>query len=1499
MAEVLRSQLDYIFFLYGLSFILMAVATRSSLLRGKGASLPWGWLGLFGLLHGVHEWLDMAALSLPDPPILCLARTLLLAASFWALIEFSRRGWALKNSHSRPPAWIPLVLLALGGLAGIDGLDAAWRYSLGLPAGVGAAWVLWRAGADRRAPGRSALRTGAAALLVYAAATGLIPPKSDLWPAAWLNQDSFFAATGVPIQLIRMCCAVACMITIWLYGRAAADSAGRGRVLSASLVSAAVTAIIAVGWLGVHWQGASVRDRMREDVQRRAQLLASTIHTDPLAALSFTAADAAKPEFQRLRSQMNAYANWLTDTRRVYLLRRSADGTMAFGPTGVPGSDPAGSIAPGTEYLNPLADLAGRFDSRQPIVLGPYRDERGLFVSSFATVLDPRSGQVLALVGVDETVDRWATLAGSARLAAIGLTLLVASILLAGLSLLQSRRLSPTPQRYWLFRHAEAVLTATLGLGLTTALVFGANQVEAQRTRDDFLQLADARADEIFDTFSNARQELAALARSCRSDGELPALTASRFEMLAGPAAKASVMLAYGWAPRVPASQRDSFERGVRAEGRCDFAIYQCGPIGQHLPAEPRAEYLPVTYVTPAHNNTRAVGLDTLSDPVRRAAIAEALRTGLPVATPTTIMAYDQMGRGVVIYHPVVRNGQPVGLVFFAMRPQLSVAQVFSAEGFNAAAVALSIVDVTDPADPQLLATFPPAQDGQAPAAPPLKQGLGEGYVQPMFLFGRAWIVVVRPNGPFWAAHAQSAGLLAGAGGMLATVLLTILVAYLCRRRAILEACVTERTAELRKSENRLAATLRSIGDGVISTDPAGCVVDLNEVAETLTGWTLAEARGRSVREVFHIVNEATRQEVVNPIWQAIRENRILGLANHTVLVSRSRAEFQIADSCAPIHDGDGQVVGAVLVFRDVTDSHRAQKALVQGEARLKAILQSVEVGVVTIDAAGGLILEANPRAMAMFGGGRDALVGAPCSRFLDPSNLEPDPSAEGGSNSASTESELVRFDGRTVPVLRSTARVSLDGRECLIASFIDITDRKRMEEQLRQAAQCDKLTGLPNRALLMDRLGQALLRSQRLAGYAFAVLFLDCDRFKMVNDSLGHEAGDQLLQEIARRLKHCLRTGDSVAVGLDLQTAARLGGDEFVVLLDGLRATADAQLVADRLINSLDRPYRIGGHEVFSSASVGIVTSGMGHATAADLLRDADTAMYQAKLAGRGRAVLFDPSMRHLAQLQLTLETDLRKAFGQGQFTLHYQPIISLETGLRVGVEALVRWNHPQRGLVPPGEFIPLAEESGLIVRLGEWVLRAACRQWCDWQRDLGEAAPGFVAVNLSRVQLVQPDLIRRIGHILRQTGVDPAAIHLEVTESAVVADMAAAAERLRNLKKLGVKLAMDDFGTGYSSLSCLRQFSLDELKIDRTFVSSMDGGRDFTALVHAIIALAQNLGMTVIAEGVETLDQVTALQALGCPLAQGYFFGKPAPADQAGRYEPGEWKASRRESA
>ena len=476
----------------------------------------------------------------------------------------------------------------------------------------------------------------------------------------------------------------------------------------------------------------------------------------------------------------------------------------------------------------------------------------------------------------------------------------------------------------------------------------------------------------------------------------------------------------------------------------------------------------------------------------------------------------------------------------------------------------------------------------------------------------------------------------------------------------------------------------------------------------------------------------------------------------------------------------------------------------------------------------------------------------------------------EGKSSHFEMEHRMLHKDGTYRWILsRGMVVRDAEGKPSRMAgSQTDITERKQAEEQLLHDAFHDALTGLPNRALFMDRLSQAVERVKRHGDCSFGVIFLDLDRFKVINDSLGHMVGDQLLVEIGRRLEGCIRTAD---------TLARLGGDEFTILLDGVKETADAVSMAERIQNQLRQPFNLNGHEVLTSASIGIALSALNYEKPEDILRDTNIAMHRAKSSGKARHQVFDATMHSHALELLRLETDLRRTAGRQEYCLHYQPIVSLQTGRLTGFEALVRWQHPERGFVYPEEFIPVAEETGLIISLDRWVLREACEQVRAWQKRFSGDTPLTVSVNFSARQFSQPDLVEHVEQVIRDTGLEANSLKLEITESVLMSSAESVTALLARLRELGVEIYLDDFGTGYSSLSYLHRFPIDVLKIDRSFIGRIGAGGEKSEIARAIVTMAHSLGMKAVAEGVETERQLAELRALSCEYGQGNLFSKP----------------------
>jgi diguanylate cyclase (GGDEF)-like protein/PAS domain S-box-containing protein len=683
---------------------------------------------------------------------------------------------------------------------------------------------------------------------------------------------------------------------------------------------------------------------------------------------------------------------------------------------------------------------------------------------------------------------------------------------------------------------------------------------------------------------------------------------------------------------------------------------------------------------------------------------------------------------------------------------------------------------------------------------------------------------------------------------------------------------------------------LRSVIDGTnVSTWEARV-----QTGEIRIDQRYAEMMGRALDEItpmnsaswYALLHPEDREIASNSIEECFRNHgsvfeidfRMLHGQGHWVWV---RTRGTVIERAA-----DGQPLRMVGTHIDVTEAKKIELALKGSESKFRSLFELSPVGIALNDRKSGRFLQVNDALVGPTGYTRAELLDFDCWDLTLPGKEAVEAHEMRGfapdGRYGPLEREYRRKDGSSYPVLLfGMLMKDPDGREVVWSIVQDISQRKAMESELSAAALRDRLTGLANRTLFMERLHLAIGRVRAGSQKMFGVLFLDFDRFKLVNDAMGHEAGDQLLNAIAVRLRTTLRSAESED-DVSGNLIARFGGDEFLILINDLRDSRDVERIARRLIGSLAPAYAINGRDVHSTASIGIVTSVQCLESAEAVVRNADVAMYEAKRAGRACSVVFNEAMHTRLARHVNIESALRKALGTDQLYVVYQPIVELATGRRVSVEALVRWEHPTLGGVSPAEFIPVAEESGLIVPLGQWVLLEACRTLAQW-RDLDpDGAPEYVSVNISRAELALGDrLLMRIRQTLAQTGIPANSLMLEVTEREVMRDPDATLLLMQRLRDLGVRLAMDDFGTGTSSLACLRQYPFDVIKIDRSFVNDLAANPDVLAVIHATITLVENLGKASVAEGVEEPAQVAVLQSLGCRYAQGYYFSRPVAAE------------------
>jgi len=678
---------------------------------------------------------------------------------------------------------------------------------------------------------------------------------------------------------------------------------------------------------------------------------------------------------------------------------------------------------------------------------------------------------------------------------------------------------------------------------------------------------------------------------------------------------------------------------------------------------------------------------------------------------------------------------------------------------------------------------------------------------------------------------------------------------------------------ELRKSERRFKALVSNAADIIVVTDQAGMVQYVSPAFDRILGRSADSYKNESLETFVHPDDLSRIAQEFPPLLAD--PARVL----RTVLRGQDvHGRWRHFETTVTNHLDDPDVNGIVGNLHDITELREAHE-------RFRSAFEHAPIGMGMSDLE-GRIIQTNAAYGKILGRRPEDLVGMGTGDLTHPddrewSSTEMRDFVLGGSDTYQSEKRYIHSDGHVVWASLSISCVRDDEKRplYLIGQAEDITERRELRERLAHAAIHDPLTGLPNRELFMDRVEVALRRAARGGHYA-GVIFLDLDRFKLINDSLGHDVGDQVLRAVADRLGGVMRTSD---------TLARFGGDEFTVLCEDIGNEGDALEVAQRLVMAMSQPLVLGSGEVFVSMSAGIALSGAGESGAA-LLRNADVAMYRAKERGPSRMEVYRVDDEQNVVSRLRTSNELHRALERHELELHYQPLVDLHTETLVGMEALVRWQHPTRGLLLPYEFIPLAEDSGLIVPLGAWVLKEACRQTAAWQADRSrrgqDNARLNISVNVSAVQLADPGFPRQVAEAIEDSGIDPDHLWLEITESTLMRDADEAVVVLQAFRELGLHVEIDDFGTGYSSLSYLQRFPVETLKIDRSFVEDLDQRSDNSAIVRAIIGLGDSLGLSIVAEGVERRTQVTRLQGLGCHLAQGYLFGRPLPARALGSF-------------
>jgi diguanylate cyclase (GGDEF)-like protein/PAS domain S-box-containing protein len=936
---------------------------------------------------------------------------------------------------------------------------------------------------------------------------------------------------------------------------------------------------------------------------------------------------------------------------------------------------------------------------------------------------------------------------------------------------------------------------------------------------------------------------------------------------------------------RVTRAQKAAFEREVRRDASVDPRGY---PDFAIKPPGERDEYVVVKNMQPMAGNEAGLGLDLLADPVRRADIVRARDSGEFVASPPFAAAVDPNQISITVRAAIYRRGVPVqtaaqrreafqGSVAMVIHINELVGSLIGPQLGGQFELAIHDLGLSTADRPEAPSKRNLLFDSLGPSGMKLEDAQDRmDRVAMLDVGGRKWqLSFSSPGRALGIERALPAVVLLG--GIVTSLLLFWLVWTLSvsrtRALALVEHALAASAAEvLREQLVFIQQLIEAVPQPIFFKDAEGHYLGVNAAWEKFFGIPRKQFIGRSVFELYPDDqalakrHHARDQELFSRPGSQSYEAAIVaadGKVHHTIY---NKATF---------NKPDGSVAGLIGTITDVSGLKEAQAALRESEARFRDLTELSSDWYWEQDAEFRLTeISSNLRNIGL---DTDEKIGK--TRWDMKGVRMTEEERQAHKDTLMAHKPFQNFVYQIADSGGNLHTISISGRPIFDeegrftgyrGTGTDITEEKKVEDQIRHMAHHDALTELPNRVLLHDRIGQAIAQARRNRRVA-ALLVIDLDRFKNINDSLGHQVGDGLLRTVAERLVACVRDADTVA---------RMGGDEFVVVLTDLKRAEDAGPIAQKILGALPRPVNIEDHELRVTSSIGICAYPHDGEDVETLMRNADAAMYHAKETGRNNFQFFTRQMNTAANQRLLLEKDLRLALEREEFTIDYQPQVDLKTGGIVGFEALIRWRHPRRGMVAPSEFIPVAEETGLITPIGEWVLRGACMQARNW-RTLGYPQLR-VSVNCSAQQFRQEGLVDVVARTLQQTGLPASSLKLEITESVIVEHAEHVIARLKALDNIGVRLSIDDFGTGYSSLGYLKRFPIHELKIDRSFVRDIGTDPDDAAIVSAIIAMARGLELQVVAEGVETAEQLAFLKKLGCDWAQGYYFSKPLPAEE-----------------
>lgn len=1219
-------------------------------------------------------------------------------------------------------------------------------------------------------------------------------------------------------------------------------------------------------WLGVIllfgiaasvWQARQIDRELRAELLAEAQRLVDTLNVRHVLALSGTEDDLERSEYWRLKQQLQSVREAFPHYRFIYLLARQPDGRVIVQID----SEPPGSedeSPPGDIYEEITVEELQVFNHHKPLTAGPTQDRWGIWVSALVPVKLPQGSPFEVALGIDIDAADWRrNVLHSAMLPTGSITFALALVTLIGLFLCHLRAQNDTLKAGQL-RHIEPALVLTIGLILTIYLTYLV-QTEALRGQArSFNLLAEAQTAAIGHRLRDLREfELEGVARFLQASDYV---TVDEFADYTSFLMQNDLVGAWAWAPRVPGSMRTEFEQRAQDEGLADYRIWEQDADGNARIAPTRGHYFPFSRLVPAGSASAWRGFDLLSDLNLQPVVERVLNNGLAsAAAPQPDLKISALGPEMWVMHRAVADaglGLMPGVVVAALKFDQVLAPHVAERMLD-----MELLLIRPEKDPLLL-----AQSMLDPGELMHRRSI----TRPVWVFGETFLVRAAMNPAFLRAHPTRGGHRGAAVGLLLTIMLAITVTVVLRRRDSLERAAIafarqESALALAESEARfreLAAEARSFRWEV---DANGLYTNIDPLVSEILGYQPEELVGR--KYFYDLTPADERAEVQRVGLQYVRTGqRHSGFQNR--VVARDGRMVWVSTTMLPRLDAEGRVIGAAGSDTDITARKEAE---LQFQTLFQEMLEGFALHEIICDDQGHPVnyryLAINPAFERLTGLRARAVVGRTVLDILP--NTEAHWIDTFGK--VALTGEPIDYENYSAEFDRYyDVRAFCPAPRQFACIFRDITAQKQHSQQLEYLAQHDLLTGLPNRALLADRLQQAMLQAERRNEF-LGVAGVDLDAFKPINDHYGHEVGDRLLITLARRMRDALREGDTVA---------RLGGDEFALVLVGLQDIEHCESLLQRVLDAVAEPVDEGGLILQVSVSLGVTFYPQSEAIDADqLLRQADQAMYQAKLAGKNRYHLFDADHDRRLRVSHQNVERVRQGLKAGEFLLHYQPKVDMRQGRVIGLEALIRWQHPERGLLSPNHFLPLLHKNRLMIELGDWVIEQVLDQISRWRAAAVELP---VSLNVDPLQLAQPDFVEKLTQALdRWQGVRPGDLELEVLETSALDETVPMVDIIRAGKALGVAFSLDDFGTGYSSLSYLKHLPVATLKIDRSFVRDMLRDPDDLAILQGIISLSRTFRQDAIAEGVETEAHGEMLLQLGCRLGQGYAIARPMPAE------------------